>query len=50
MYNFFTIVTTFATFIIAFAQVRQRLGYEKLKAAGLSFCISLALHFRFSAS
>lgn len=44
MYNFFTIVTTFATFIIAFAQVRQRLGNAKLKVAGLSFCISLALH------
>ena len=40
MYNFFTIVTTFATFIIAFAQVRQRLGYAKLKVSGLSFCIS----------
>ena len=48
MYNFFTIVTTFATFIIAFAQVRRRLGYAKLKVAGLSFCISLALHFRFA--
>ena len=47
MYNFFTIVTTFATFIIAFAQVK-RLGYAKLKVAGLSFCISLALHFRFA--
>ena len=48
MYNFFTIVATFATFIIAFAQVRRRLGYAKLKVAGLSFCISLALHFRFA--
>ena len=47
MYNFFTIVTTFATFIIAFAQVR-RLGNTKLKVAGLSSCISLALHFRFA--
>lgn len=44
MYNFFTIVTTFAAFIFAFAQVRQRLGNAKLKVAGLSFCISLALH------
>ena len=50
MYNFFTIVATFATFIIAFAQVRRRLGNAKLKVAGLSFCISLALHFRFRAS
>ena len=44
MYNFFTIVATFATFIIAFAQVRRRLGNTKLKVSGLSFCISLALH------
>ena len=50
MYNFFTIVATFATFIIAFAQVRRRLGNTKLKVSGLSFCISLALHFRFRAS
>ena len=43
MYNFFTIVTTFVAFIFTFAQVR-RLGNAKLKVAGLSFCISLALH------
>ena len=49
MYNFFTIVTTFVAFIFTFAQVR-RLGNTKLKVAGLSFCISLALHFRFRAS
>ena len=47
MYNFFTIVTTFAP-SFRFAQVRQRLGNAKLKVAGLSFCISLALHFRFA--
>ena len=47
MYNFFTIVTTFVAFIFTFAQVR-RLGNAKLKVAGLSFCISLALHFRFA--
>lgn len=44
MYNFFTIVTTFAAFIFAFAQVRRRIGNAKSKVAGLSFCISLALH------
>ena len=43
MYNFFTIVTTLAPFIFAFAQVR-RLGNAKSKVSGLSFCISLALH------
>lgn len=48
MYNFFTIVTTFATFIIAFAQVRQRLGNTKLKVAGLSFCISEPCTFAFA--
>lgn len=51
MYDFFAIITTFAAYFafrspctFAFAQVRQRLGNTKLKVAGLSFCISLALH------
>ena len=55
MYDFFAIITTFAAYFafrspctFAFAQVRRRLGNAKMKVAGLSFCISLALHFRFA--